>query len=292
MPEFMGGGGPPSSGPAPAYVEPNPDVFYRLSYLAYNLAEGLGMRGMDSSPQGDPNDSARGVSLDRLVAGMRDLGGQFGALGDIAARELQGQTPSEDERYTITSCLGLIECDDTILPEQPPVPVVSAVAGADNQVLEVAVGAVDRIYVVIPVAGRLQIAQGGVFSYFEFSQPRSARLTNEEWRQRLASSPPARPAWTDSYTVPGGEARQVLAFRVGDIYIITEEGGSPPLNVRSEPSPTASVKGSLAVGAYIRIVDGPVQSGGKTWWKIAEEFGNAAGWVAENPAWYERAHGQ
>jgi hypothetical protein len=138
----------------------------------------------------------------------------------------------------------------------------------------------------------LFVAQGGVFSYFEFSQPRSARLSDEAWRQRLAGNPPSRPAWTTSFILPGGEARSVLAFRMNDVYIITAEGGSPALNVRAEPATTASVNDTLLPGAYIRIVDGPVMAGGNTWWKIQEEFGEAAGWVAENQAWYERAYGQ
>jgi hypothetical protein len=158
MPEFMGGGGPPSSGPAPAYVEPNPDVFYRLAYLAQNLAEGLKTRRLDAG-SGDEQDS-ESVPLERQVSAMRALGEQFSKLGSIAARELQGQTPGEDDRYLITSCLGLIECNEATLPEKPPVPVVAAVAGAENVVLEVAVGGVDRIYVVVPLDGRAVCGAG------------------------------------------------------------------------------------------------------------------------------------
>ena len=292
MPEFMGGGGPPSSGPAPAFVEPNPDVFYRLAYLAQNMAEGLRLRGLANSPERDLNQPDFPLPLDRLVAELAALGERFSQLGDIAARELQRQTPNEAECELITACLGIIECDESLLPEQPPVPVVAAVAGAENQVLEVAVGGVDRIYVVVPIDGSLQVAQGGVFSYYEFSQPRSARLSDEAWRQRLAVNPPARPAWTDSFVLPGGGTRAALVFRLNDVYIITPKGGSPPLNVRAEPSTTASVKSTLAVGTYIRIMEGPVQSSGNTWWQIQEENGPAAGWVAENPTWYERAYGQ
>ena len=290
MPEFMGGGGPPSSGPAPAYVEPNPDVFYRMAYLAQNLAEGLSVRGYENSLAEDSANSS--MPIDRQIYAMRSLGEQYGKLGDIAASELQGQTPDEDARYLITSCLGLLECNEDTLPEKSPVPVVAAVAGADNEVLEAAVGKVDRIYVVVPLDGKLYVAQGGVFSYFEFSQPRAERLTDEEWRVRLESSPPARPAWTNSFLLAGGEVRNALAFRIGDVYIITAEGGTPPLNVRAEPSTTADVKSTLKTGDYISIVDGPLQAGGKTWWKIQDEYSGDTGWVVENPAWYERAHGQ
>lgn len=292
MPEFMGGGGPPSSGPAPAYVEPNPDVFYRLAYLAQNLAEGLSVRGLASSPSSESNGRDQPVPLDRLAGAMSLLGQQFNELGNIAARELEGKSPSETERELITGCLGLIECDDTILPEQPPVPVIAAVAGADDEVLQAAVGGVDRIYVVVVIEDRLFVAQGGVFSYYEFRQPRVQRLTDEEWRDWLGGAPPARPAFTAAYLRRGGAPQVALAFRVGDVYIITGEGGNPPLNVRAEPSTTAGINGRLTAGTYIQITGGPVTAGQNTWWQIEEMFTGVSGWVVENAAWYERAHGQ
>jgi hypothetical protein len=45
MPEGAGGGGPPTSGSAPGYVEPNPEAFYRLGYMAEVLLNGLNLRG-------------------------------------------------------------------------------------------------------------------------------------------------------------------------------------------------------------------------------------------------------
>jgi hypothetical protein len=47
--------------------------------------------------------------------------------------------------------------------EMPPVPVVAAVAGAEDKILQVGVGPVDRIYVLVSIEGRVEIAQGGVF---------------------------------------------------------------------------------------------------------------------------------
>ena len=41
MPEGLGGGGPPTSAPAPAYVEPNPNLYYRLAFAARSMYDGL-----------------------------------------------------------------------------------------------------------------------------------------------------------------------------------------------------------------------------------------------------------
>ena len=147
----------------------------------------------------------------------------------------------------------------------PPVPIVSAVSGAETQVLEAAVGNVNRIYIVVPTNGAVTIAQGGIFSYYEFKQERSNRLTDETWREKLVASPPEKPAYTQKFQLLGGSTNDPLVFRIGDYYIITEAGGNPPLNVRAAPSRSSNVVKTLDVGMYIHITDGPVKADGMTW---------------------------
>jgi hypothetical protein len=64
-------------------------------------------------------------------------------------------------------------------------------------VVEVATGYVDEILVLVPDdTGRFHVATGGVYSYYEFLQPASDRLTDEAWRAMLkAGEVPPRPAW-------------------------------------------------------------------------------------------------
>jgi hypothetical protein len=139
--------------------------------------------------------------------------------------------------------------------------------------------------------GKLQIAQGGVFSYYEFTQRRDTRLTDEAWRERLENGQAKAPAWTASFLMPGGKPTDVLAFRVGDVYIITEAGGTPPLNMRAGPSLTEKVLGTLETGAYLTILEGPKKNVNGTWWKVGLNFGEVVGgWVLENPEWFERSH--
>jgi hypothetical protein len=283
MPEFMGGGGPPSSGPPPSYVEPNPEVFFRLAYITNELALGMMFRVSQELV------SSNGVNYTYV---LEALGKQFQQLGKIAVKELSGQPLTEEDFQTIQQCMGPVECVPDAFPDVPPIPVVAAVAGAENDVLEAGVGHLDRIYVVVPINGQLQVAQGGVFSYYEFTQPRSDRLTDETWQKMLAADTPARPIWTEKFLHRGGAPTNVLAFRTGDWYIITAEGGKPPLNVRAEPSRNAAVILRLEQGTYINLIDSPVILGDETWWKISQDFGGVEGWVLENPAWYMRAYGQ
>ncbi|BCY17657.1 hypothetical protein hrd7_15060 [Leptolinea sp. HRD-7] len=290
MAEGMGGGGPPGSPPPPGYVEANPNVFYRLGYISQALGEGLMNRNYFG---GDPSDGS--VPLDMMISGMNVLAAQFIKLGDIAVKELRGEELTEEDRYAIYSRLGTIENQALAMGsnmEMPPVPVIAAVSGYENDVLEAGVGRIDRIYVVVPLNKKLQIAQGGIFTYYEFTQPRSNRLTDEEWRKKLVGTPGGQLSLAKTYTLKDGKAVNALAFRVGDVYLITKEGGNPPLNLREKPSKSAKIVDMLKEDMYFEITDGPEKADNLTWWKIKVFGFDREGWVAQNPDWYDRAHGQ
>ncbi|MGA9192098.1 MAG: DUF3160 domain-containing protein, partial [Anaerolineales bacterium] len=189
MPEGLGGGGPPTSEPAPSYVEPNPQAFFRMASLARAIGEGVERRVnpegyQDTAPPFPEQSASEAVrAMTQLADGLKDL-------GTVAARELAGEDIA-DLNYAITGCLGFHECVyiqtpyNTPIGDPPKVPVVAAVSGAAGSVLEAATGYVDRIYVIVPLEGGQEVAQGGVYSYYEFTQPRDQRLTDGEWRQAL-----------------------------------------------------------------------------------------------------------
>jgi hypothetical protein len=228
---------------------------------------------------------------------MSELGNRFTTLGDIAAKELAGQPLSSEENNVIAKCLGMTECLnlETLYNrpagEMPKVPVVAAVSGAGDEVLEVGVGNVDRIYVVVPLEDKWEVAQGGVFSYYEFSQPRDQRLTDDEWRAELANGAVTMPSWTSNLILPGGQPTEILFFRVGDWYIITEAGDK--LNLRDQPSTKGKVIMQLKPDEYVKIVDGPVRANGYTWWKFTVASGigtEITGWAVEDQSWYVRSY--
>ncbi len=294
MPEPVAGGGPPMSGPPPSFVEPNPNIFYRLSYISRSILAGLEERGITISPEGFGY--SQEMTVDQLLMGMDDLGTRFEELGDIAVTELRGEDPTSEDWEIVNACLGPIECNLYLMkifgedPEIPPMPVVAAVSGAgQNNVLEAGVGDLNRIIVIVPFKGKLVAAQGGVFSYYEFIQPRGERLGDDEWRTLLITNPPEVPEWNERFILPGGMANDALYFRTGDVYIISEEGGNPPLNLRAQPSTTSRVVLQLNQRDYVSIVDGPKVAEGYTWWKVSTEY-EVEGWVVENPKWYIRSY--
>ncbi len=197
-------------GPIPqvcGYVEPVPEAWGRLAYLAKLARDGLRDRGLLSSD-------------------MANAYGAFGSilafLKDCAEKELAGQTLSKDAYERIQSFGGELErLQLTIVRDvmkdayitswyqiksetDRNVATVADVHTSFQQCLEEAVGYGYRIYVVVPdPRGGLQVTKGGVFSYYEFAWPVSDRLTDEKWLDMLkAGQAPPHPEWTQSFIVP------------------------------------------------------------------------------------------
>ncbi len=297
MPEGAGGGGDPCGNDPPhGYVEANPEVFYRMAFVAQTIADGLRERGMGTSYPGYVSDDWQSIPLDYHIRDMETLAANYQLYGDIAARELAGLPLDDSDYRAIARGFMSRQEQSALMPwteEEPElVPVVAAVAGSGPQedtVLEVGTGYVDRIYVVVPIDGEMHIAQGGVYSYYEVVQPRSERLTDEEWRERLAGeNAPSLPMWASNFVLPGGAPTDWTAFRIGDFYRLTEAGDD--LNLRAIPSLGGEVLTVLSGHLCLEIIDGPVEADGQLWWQIRDAYSDEfTGWVVEDQEWYRRA---
>ena len=192
----MGGGG----GPEPdfrGYVEPDPVSYARLAALVKMTEQGLNQRGL--------LDSQDRESLDRMTELAL-------SLKKISEEELQNKPLTKDEDDLIKSFGGQLEhfwldamkdqgVDHRSAAYDHPAALVADVATAPpNTVLEEGTGYVSEIYVVVPVDGKLRIARGGVYSYYEFPWPAQDRLTDVRWRDMVRSgqTPPV-PGWTNSF---------------------------------------------------------------------------------------------
>jgi hypothetical protein len=75
-----------------------------------------------------------------------------------------------------------------------------------GSVLEVGVG--DANFLVLAVDSAAcgsghSVYVGPAYSYYEFTQPASSRMTDSEWETRLGTpGPPQRPAWTSPFVAP------------------------------------------------------------------------------------------
>ncbi len=186
----------PPQAPVRGYVEPNPEAYARLAALTRMTVDGLGQRNLLSSDDRD--------SLEYLEAVLL-------SLKTIAEKELGGESLTDDEYYFIDSYGDVLEgltiaaadkseAGGSVDEEEAAVVADVATDPNSGQVLEEAVGRVFGIYIVVEAEGRMTLAQGGVFSYYEFAWPMSDRLTDEAWREMLGSGQvPSRPEWTSSF---------------------------------------------------------------------------------------------
>lgn len=199
----LGAGGPPEAKDDRGYVEPEPELYARLASLLKMTREGLSTRDLLTPAMSDNLSKLEQLAL---------------SLKTISEKELNNQSLSTEEYELIRSYGGQLEhfwlevnkdepqfaeLGQTNFLDQNPAAIIADVATDPNgQVLEVGTGRIAEIYAVVPIDGKLRLARGGVFSYYEFPWPMNNRLTDESWRDLLDSEPrPSQPDWVQDFTV-------------------------------------------------------------------------------------------
>lgn len=182
----MGGGDIPELDDR-GYVQPEPEVYARFEYLADATRIGLEDRGMISE-----DDSENLKRLAELAS----------SLGTISEKELVDEVLTDEEYDLIREYGGTLEHfwydtmkadnpdDDSINTEKYQAALCVDIATDPNgQVLEVATGQPCDIYVVVNVDGKVKIAKGSVYNFYQFAWPMSDRLTDSKWRQMMSFEP-------------------------------------------------------------------------------------------------------
>jgi hypothetical protein len=198
----LGGGGEPDEKDDRGYVEPVPEVYARLASLIKMTAKGLEDRGLLTNDMDD---------------NFKRMGRLAMSLKVISEKELREESLNDDEYELIRSYGGQLEHlwievnknekafkessnQMDYLNENPAALVADVATDPNGVVLEEGTGHVLNIYAVVPVDGKLRIARGGVYSYYEFTQPMSDRLTDKKWREMLRDGEnPNLPTWTDMF---------------------------------------------------------------------------------------------
>ncbi|MFQ6034302.1 MAG: DUF3160 domain-containing protein [Sedimentisphaerales bacterium] len=167
------------------YVEPVPEFYGRLLALTRMTRQGLSDFAALSTQAAE-----RLMNLENILA----------RLIEIANKELLNQPLSQDDYQYIREFGRALE--GAIMGVEQKGLKTTLVADvhthtAESNVLEEAVGYVDLIIVACPTPdSSIFLAAGPVLSYYEFKHPMSDRLTDEAWREMLASPDrPDRPRW-------------------------------------------------------------------------------------------------
>lgn len=218
MSEGDGGDYYPTAKDDRGYVEPEPELFDRLSILAEATKAGLKDMGYLSEKDEE--------SLDRLAELSR-------RLRDISIKELENRELTADEYDLIDFYGGTIEhfwleaadgmgavyseslykeYEDEVkwyeeVGEECPYAsveeyvaswyggetagdsmalVADVATDTENGLcLEEAIGGASSIYVVFPIDGELHVARGAVYTQYQFTRDIDKRMTDEEWRDQF-----------------------------------------------------------------------------------------------------------
>lgn len=188
-------GGEPVKANPRNWVEPDPVAFERLAAVASLVQQGLAQRKLLTANSG----SLLGTEI-----------GLFDFFGRVAAGELAGRPLAAKDNQRLREIgdeLSALWWRTAQRNQSPSLPnqaaVIADVASSPKGVLELATGAVDTIYVIVPGNdGTFELARGGVYSYYEFVSPPGERLDDTAWRAMLEQTPPpARPAWESVFRV-------------------------------------------------------------------------------------------
>lgn len=180
----------PEDKPLIGYVEPVPEFYARI--LALTTMTRTGLTALHVVNQTETN---RLKSLEIIL----------GRLLNISTEELEGTELSESD-YSFIRTFG--EQLDRVVTgvndkgkETTMVADVHSDTNEPQQILEEGVGYVDLAIVAYKVPdGRIIAGAGPVFSYYEFKQPMSNRLTDEQWKEMLQQGQtPNRSPWTASF---------------------------------------------------------------------------------------------
>ncbi|MBX6314962.1 MAG: DUF3160 domain-containing protein [Isosphaeraceae bacterium] len=198
------------------YVEPYPEFFSRMQRLAEGVVAALtDLERSEPLPAAYPGPSARPY-WNRAAKTLQKL-------GDLARKELRGEEFTDDDRGFLKrtieihrrgepdGCGGRLRNDiftgwyaDLLFPHasgwMKASPAVADVHTAPPAMLEVGVGDVHLAVIAIDNGTDRMAYVGPIYTYHEFIQPVSARLTDEEFESRLRSlEPPSRPDWVRSF---------------------------------------------------------------------------------------------
>lgn len=181
----MGGGEVPEYDDR-GYVQPEPDVYARFTFLADATRIGLEQRNMISDADAD--------SLKKLS----ELADSFRTMSE---KELRDETLTDQEYDLIREYGGNLEHfwyevtkadtgDSEINTEKYQAALCVDVATDPNgSVLEMATGKPCDMFVIVNVDGKIKLARGVVYSFYQFEWPMSDRLTDTKWRQMMGFEP-------------------------------------------------------------------------------------------------------
>lgn len=204
----MGGGDIPEYDDR-GYVEPQTMVYARFRMLAEGTRSGLLKYKMLSDEDNEDLKLLCELAEKLEIISEKELAAE--SLTD-EEYELIRTYGGQLEHFWRNATIGLTGDENPISQIYPCVVVADIATDPNGRVLEVGTGRAHDIYAVVPVEGKLKLAVGTVYSFYEFEWPMDDRLTDTKWRQMLGTemlddgsynyekeNQPQQPEWTQGY---------------------------------------------------------------------------------------------
>jgi len=187
------------------FVDPMPEVFRGLANLSGKVYQDLNGGEIPKVSKWDEEEGAAPLNAQTFAT----------RLAEIAQDEVDGKPLSEAQVKWILSSAGLME--EIFLGQQESnsmmfaggnerqergIALVTDIHTAIDrgQVLELGIGRIMNLFVVVPSVVGQRMTQGGIFSFYEFEQDMSNRLSDAEWGERIErGEAPPLPAWSSSF---------------------------------------------------------------------------------------------
>ena len=195
-------GGPGDDVPPPqrlAYVEPNVEFWKKCIELLDLNNKMLVDNGLLTAKISEKSNELKNIADLFIKVSLKELSGQkvtnaeFDSLAYIGGRI---------EKLTLNIIDSKEDYFATVTTPEKYVAVVTDVYTYMKKCLEEGVGMGDEIYVIAEINGLLYLTRGAVFSHYEFQQPASDRLTDEEWQQQLLDhKEPANEIWMNAIKI-------------------------------------------------------------------------------------------
>ncbi len=170
--------------PAIGYVEPEPELFAKLLALHRLMVTGIGKLGLQIPEEVKDRCNTFDILLTQCL--------------DISIAELEAKELTEEQNKFLKGIADIMKRVEGRDLKEFTTEIVADVHtdGDKGNVLEEGTGPMHSLVVVFALPdGKIDVAIGPAYSWYEFTVPMSNRLTDEKWQQILHNSPPMLPTW-------------------------------------------------------------------------------------------------
>lgn len=209
-----GGAGPKEEKDTRGYVEPEPAIFANFVELAKKTKEGLQKYQLLSKNEEKDLDILMTMGETLKIISEKELANQALSSEDYHFIECYG---AQLEHFWQELTKEISNPDSFSTTDYPAALVTDIATNPDGSCLQIANGLPQEILVLFPLDGKIHMASGAVFSFYQFEGPLTERMTDGDWqllfhtgpkftedyyiggRNLDIPDPPEKPAWTMTY---------------------------------------------------------------------------------------------